>query len=400
MWTRCAASRIATISACAVGSAARDRLIESAADNLAVHHDHRADRHLTGIARAPRLVERGGHHVVVGEHCGIISPAARVRPAAEPRALELTSARTYVWPKTKDPKPKAVRRLLRPFEVTDGRHFKLKNVDPDDNGEIDSREMAERWLAYGLERLTELQDKLYARSTWSVLLVFQAMDAAGKDSTIKHVMSGVNPQGCQVYSFKAPSDEELRHDFLWRCAKCLPERGRIGIFNRSYYEEVLVVRVHDNLLQHQNLPPSLVTDDIWKERYEDIRGFERHLHRSGTLVLKFFLHVSKKEQRKRFLERLDKPDKNWKFSSRDLAGTQAVEGLPFGIRRDDPAHGGTARAVVCRASGSQVVHATGGRRGHRQRAGQPRSEAAATRSSRTARARCGTRRADAQGLLT
>ncbi len=221
--------------------------------------------------------------------------------------------------KTKDPKPKAVRRLLRPFEVTDGRHFKLKNVDPDDNGEIDSREMAERWLAYGLERLTELQDKLYARSTWSVLLVFQAMDAAGKDSTIKHVMSGVNPQGCQVYSFKAPSDEELRHDFLWRCAKCLPERGRIGIFNRSYYEEVLVVRVHDNLLQHQNLPPSLVTDDIWKERYEDIRGFERHLHRSGTLVLKFFLHVSKKEQRKRFLERLDKPEKNWKFSSRDLA---------------------------------------------------------------------------------
>jgi PPK2 family polyphosphate:nucleotide phosphotransferase len=221
-------------------------------------------------------------------------------------------------PKMKDPKPKAVRRLIKPFEVIDGRHFKLSDIDPGDDGEIDSRESAERWLAYGVNRMAELQDKLYARSTWSVLLVFQAMDAAGKDSTIKHVMSGVNPQGCQVYSFKAPSDEDLRHDFLWRCARCLPERGRIGIFNRSYYEEVLVVRVHENLLQHQHLPSTLVSNDIWKERYEDIRGFERHLHRSGTLVLKFFLHVSKKEQRKRFLERLDKPDKNWKFSSRDL----------------------------------------------------------------------------------
>jgi PPK2 family polyphosphate:nucleotide phosphotransferase len=220
--------------------------------------------------------------------------------------------------KLRDPKPKAVRKLLRPFEITDGRRFKLKDVDPDDDGGIDSRELAEHWLAFGIDRLADLQDKLYARSTWSLLLVFQAMDAAGKDSTIKHVMSGVNPQGCQVYSFKAPSDEELRHDFLWRCAKCLPERGRIGIFNRSYYEEVLVVRVHEDLLQHQGLPAELVTGDIWKERCEDIRGFERHLSRSGTRVLKFFLHVSKKEQRKRFLERLDKPDKNWKFASRDL----------------------------------------------------------------------------------
>jgi PPK2 family polyphosphate:nucleotide phosphotransferase len=220
--------------------------------------------------------------------------------------------------KLKDPKPKAVRRLLKPFHITDGRHFKLKDMDPADDGGIDSRELAERWLAFGTERLADLQDKLYARATWSLLLVFQAMDAAGKDSTIKHVMSGVNPQGCQVYSFKAPSDEELRHDFLWRSAKCLPERGRMGIFNRSYYEEVLVIRVHGELLQRQNLPPEVVTDDIWKERYEDIRCFERHLHRSGTQVLKFFLHVSKKEQRKRFLERLDKPEKNWKFSSRDL----------------------------------------------------------------------------------
>jgi PPK2 family polyphosphate:nucleotide phosphotransferase len=218
----------------------------------------------------------------------------------------------------KDPKPKVVRRLIRPFEVTDGRHFKLKDVDPRDHGEIASREAADRWLGFGLERLADLQDKLYARSTWSALLVFQAMDAAGKDSTIKHVMSGVNPQGCQVFSFKAPSEEDLRHDFLWRCARCLPERGRIGIFNRSYYEEVLVVRVHDELLERQSIPAALVTKDIWKERFEDIRCFERHLHRNGTVVLKFFLHVSKKEQRKRFLERLEKPEKNWKFSSRDL----------------------------------------------------------------------------------
>jgi PPK2 family polyphosphate:nucleotide phosphotransferase len=220
--------------------------------------------------------------------------------------------------KTKTPKPKAVHRLIEPYEITDGREFRLKDIDPDDDGKIDSREVAEQWLTYGLERLTELQDKLYARATWSVLLVFQAMDAAGKDSTIKHVMSGVNPQGCQVYSFRAPSDEDLRHDFLWRCVKSLPERGRIGIFNRSYYEEVLVVRVHDDLLRRQNLPSELVTSDIWTDRFEDIRGFERHLHRNGTLILKFFLHVSKKAQRKRFLERLDKPDKNWKFSSRDL----------------------------------------------------------------------------------
>jgi PPK2 family polyphosphate:nucleotide phosphotransferase len=221
--------------------------------------------------------------------------------------------------KLKDPKPKAVRKLLKPYEIAEGRHFKLKDIDPDDDGGIDSRELAEHWLSFGIERLADLQDKLYARSTWSLLLIFQAMDAAGKDSTIKHVMSGVNPQGCQVYSFKKPSDEELRHDFLWRCARRLPERGRIGIFNRSYYEEVLVVRVHDDLLQRQSLPQEVITDDIWKERYEDIRGFERHLRRSGTQVLKFFLHVSKKEQRKRFLERLDKPEKNWKFSSRDLA---------------------------------------------------------------------------------
>jgi PPK2 family polyphosphate:nucleotide phosphotransferase len=170
----------------------------------------------------------------------------------------------------------------------------------------------------GIEALAELQDMLYAQDRWAVLLVFQAMDAAGKDGTIKHVMSGVNPQGCEVYSFKAPSDEELDHDYLWRSIKSLPQCGRIGIFNRSYYEEVLVVRVHDELLARQKLPPELVTKDIWKERYKDIRNFEKYLTRNGIVIRKFFLHVSKKEQKKRFLERLENPEKNWKFSVSDI----------------------------------------------------------------------------------
>jgi PPK2 family polyphosphate:nucleotide phosphotransferase len=211
-----------------------------------------------------------------------------------------------------------LRRLLDRYTITHGRRFHLKDINPDDTGKLDSKDDAGRWLEYGLRRLTELQEKLYARSTWSLLLIFQAMDAAGKDSTIKHVMSGVNPQACQVYSFKAPSDEELRHDFLWRTTKCLPERGRIGIFNRSYYEETLVVRVHEELLERQRLPRQLVTREIWDQRFEDIRTFERHLHRNGTIVLKFFLHVSKQEQRRRLLERLEDPEKHWKFSLRDL----------------------------------------------------------------------------------
>ena len=173
-------------------------------------------------------------------------------------------------------------------------------------------------LAQGVEWLAEEQDKLYAQDRWSVLLVFQAMDAAGKDGTIKHVMSGVNPQGCQVYSFKAPSPEELDHDFLWRTTRCLPERGRIGIFNRSYYEEVLVVRVHEAILARQKLPPELVTKRIWDERLEDIAAFERYLARNGTVILKFFLHVSRKEQKERFMERLEQPEKNWKFAAADV----------------------------------------------------------------------------------
>ena len=209
-----------------------------------------------------------------------------------------------------------IRRFVKPYQVNDGHGFRLKDFDPDDS-RIDSRERAEKLLAKGVARLAELQDKLYAQDRWSVLLVFQAMDAAGKDGAIKHVMSGINPQGCQVYSFKSPSPEELDHDFLWRTARCLPERGRIGIFNRSYYEEVLVVRVHPEYLAKQKLPKKLVTKRIWKERYEDIAAHERYLSRNGVVVLKFFLNVSKVEQKRRFLERLERPEKNWKFSSAD-----------------------------------------------------------------------------------
>lgn len=214
---------------------------------------------------------------------------------------------------------KGARRYAKPFRVTDGGAFRLKDIDPGDTLGLgdEAKPRAQEALALGVDVLAELQDKLYAQDRWSVLLIFQAMDAAGKDGAIKHVMSGVNPQGCQVFSFKAPSSEDLDHDFLWRCMKCLPERGRIGIFNRSYYEETLVVRVHPEFLAKQKLPPSLVTKDIWKQRFEDIRDFEQYLARNGVVVVKFFLHVSKKEQKKRFLERLEKPEKNWKFSAND-----------------------------------------------------------------------------------
>jgi PPK2 family polyphosphate:nucleotide phosphotransferase len=209
-------------------------------------------------------------------------------------------------------------RLLEPFTITDGRKFRLKHVDPDDTGSVESKERGAELLARGIERLCNLQEKLYAQGTWALLLIFQAMDAAGKDSTIGHVMSGINPQGCQVHSFKAPSSEELAHDFLWRTTCRLPERGHIGIFNRSYYEEVLIVRVHPHVLENQRLPPAVRTKHLWEERFEDINAHELHLHRSGVVVRKFFLHVSKKEQKQRFLERLEKPEKNWKFSATDV----------------------------------------------------------------------------------
>jgi len=212
------------------------------------------------------------------------------------------------------------REAAKPYRITKGKNFRLKDIDPKDTLHFTKEEhksRAKEVLATGVLALAELQDKLYAQDRWAVLLIFQAMDAAGKDGAIKHVMSGVNPQGCQVSSFKAPSAEDLDHDYLWRCMKCLPNRGNIGIFNRSYYEEVLVVRVHPDFLKGQKVPPQLMTKHIWDKRYEDIRNFEKYLSHNGVVVRKFFLHVSKKEQERRFLERIDDPLKNWKFSSND-----------------------------------------------------------------------------------
>jgi len=216
---------------------------------------------------------------------------------------------------------KRARQFAAPFRVTNGDKFRLKDVDPGDTLHLDSEDKprAKEALALGIELLAELQDKLYAQDHWGVLLIFQAMDAAGKDGAIKHVMSGLNPQGCQVNSFKSPSAEDLDHDYLWRCQKVLPNRGHIGIFNRSYYEETLVVRVHPEYLTKQKLPPELITKRIWEERFQDIRSFERYLTRNGIIVRKFFLHVSKQEQKRRFLERIENPEKNWKFSSSDAA---------------------------------------------------------------------------------
>jgi PPK2 family polyphosphate:nucleotide phosphotransferase len=210
--------------------------------------------------------------------------------------------------------------LAAPYRVTDGKTFRLKDVDPSDTGALKSEDKprAKEGLQIGIEALSEMQDMLYAQDRWAVLLIFQAMDAAGKDGAIKHVMSGVNPQGCEVYSFKAPNAHELDHDYLWRTHLRIPERGRIGIFNRSYYEDVLVVRVHPELLQHQKLPPRCVDKDVWGDRYKDIRSFERYLARNGVAICKFFLHVSRDEQKRRFLERLEQPEKNWKFSANDV----------------------------------------------------------------------------------
>lgn len=215
-----------------------------------------------------------------------------------------------------------IQKLIKPYRITDGKNFKLKDIDPDDSGEFEKndKDRLKELLVEGIGQLRELQEKLYADDKWGVLLIFQAMDAAGKDGAIKQVFSGINPQGCQVTSYKAPSSEELDHDFLWRCTKNLPERGQFGIFNRSYYEEVLVVRVHPEYLGAQRLP--VTENNIWKKRFQDITQFEKYLYHNGIMVRKFFLHVSKKEQKKRFLERLDNPDKNWKFSQADVKERQ------------------------------------------------------------------------------
>jgi PPK2 family polyphosphate:nucleotide phosphotransferase len=216
---------------------------------------------------------------------------------------------------------KNAKKLASAFCVKDGSKFRLKDFDPAETLGIKSEDKLEAasTLKQGVEQISRLQERLYAQDQWGLLLIFQAMDAAGKDGTIKHVLSGVNPQGCEVHAFKSPSSEDLDHDFLWRCMKRLPERGRLGIFNRSYYEETLVVRVHPEFLAREKLPPRLVTKDIWKERYQDIRHFERYLCRNGIVVRKFFLNLSKKEQKRRFLERLENPDKYWKFSSADAS---------------------------------------------------------------------------------
>jgi PPK2 family polyphosphate:nucleotide phosphotransferase len=209
-------------------------------------------------------------------------------------------------------------KLAKPYRVEEGKEFRLKDFDPGDTGKLHSKEHARELLEKGIALMSELQDKLYAQDRWALLLIFQAMDAAGKDGAIKHVMSGVNPQGCQVYSFKTPSSEELNHDYLWRTMQRLPERGRIGIFNRSYYEEVLVVRIHPELLKDERIPSSLITKNMWEDRFQDIRALERYLSRNGIVIRKFFLHLSKKEQKRRFLDRLQQPEKNWKFSATDV----------------------------------------------------------------------------------
>ncbi len=215
---------------------------------------------------------------------------------------------------------KKSRQLSRPFRITKANKFRLDKMDPGDilDFKAEDKPRAKDALATGVEALAALQDMLYAEGRWAVLLIFQAMDAAGKDGAIKHVMSGINPQGCQVFSFKSPSSEDLAHDYLWRCLRCLPERGRIGIFNRSYYEETLVVRVHPEFLGRQRLPSELIGKNLWKDRFQDIRAVERYLSRNGIVIRKFFLNVSKREQKRRFLERLDTPEKNWKFSASDV----------------------------------------------------------------------------------
>lgn len=209
-------------------------------------------------------------------------------------------------------------KLSAPYRVDHGKKFRLKDFDPEDTGDFHSEEHAQEMLEKSLAAMRDLQDKLYAQDRWAVLIILQALDAAGKDGLVKHVMSGMNPQGCQVYSFKQPSSEELNHDYMWRAARRLPERGHIGIFNRSYYEEVLVVRVHPEILQGERIPDELIGKDIWEQRYDDFVNFERYLAHNGTVVRKFFLNLSKKEQKKRFMQRLNNPEKNWKFSAADV----------------------------------------------------------------------------------
>ena len=268
-----------------------------------------------------------------------------------------------------------IQKYVHPFRITKGKGFQLKDFDPGDTRglKLDKGEAAEL-LQRGTAWLAEEQDMLYAQDRWSLLLVFQAMDAAGKDSTIKHVMSGVNPQGCQVFSFKQPSSEDLDHDFMWRYSRSLPERGRIGIFNRSYYEEVLVVRVHEEILKRQKLPPPVVSKRIWDERLADIAHFEDYLTRQGTIVLKFFLNVSREEQKKRFMQRLDTAREELEVFRLGRARAQVLGRLHARVRGGDPGHRDQACAVVRGAGRQQVVHPACRRRGDRRggRGARPR----------------------------
>jgi PPK2 family polyphosphate:nucleotide phosphotransferase len=228
-----------------------------------------------------------------------------------------------------------IHKFIEPYVIRDGRDFRLKDHDPADTHKLKSEDKpeAKKWIEQGVAILSEMQDMLYAQSSWGLLLIFQAMDAAGKDGTIKHVMSGVNPQGVDVFSFKAPSNEELAHDFLWRTNRCLPPRGKIGIFNRSYYEEVLVVRVHPEFLEKQKIPKQFLEDHVWKNRCEDITAFEKYLTRNGIAIRKFFLNISRKEQKRRFLGRLDNPEKHWKFSAGDVRERRHWDGYQMAYEK-------------------------------------------------------------------
>ena len=250
----------------------------------------------------------------------------------------------------------------KPYRVDNGKKFRLKDFDPADTSQVKSKKEAEKELPRGIERMIELQDKLYAQDKWALLVILQAMDAAGKDGVIKHVMSGVSPQGCEVHSFKQPSVEELNHDFMWRAVKNVPERGRIGIFNRSYYEEVLVVRVHKELLERERIPPSLITKNIWNERFADINAYEHYLARNGVVIRKFFLNLSKEEQKKRFLSRLEEPEELEIFRRR-YRGARTMGRLHDGLRGYGPEHCHSTCPMVRRSRGQEMVHAPGGGRG-------------------------------------
>ena len=286
--------------------------------------------------------------------------------------------------------------LVAPFRVDGTSEFHLRSHHTAEKGGLD-KDKGEKIIAANRKRLNDLQEKLYAQDRWSLLLIFQGMDAAGKDSAIKSVFDGVNPQGCQVTSFKQPSARELDHDFMWRCAVALPERGDIGIFNRSYYEECLVVRVHPEILAKEKLPARLVTKNIWRERFEDISAFERYLARNGTIVLKFFLNVSKEEQRKRFLDRLDQPAKNWKFSMADVT-ERALWDKYQAAYQEIVRHTVESRRALARGAGrSQMVRAGGDRLGDRQRARWARFEIPEGRCRLTGRIQAGAQSAGERG---